>query len=299
MRSVLVFAGLVFTTPMFSQMVRLEADTDDPLLLRFDPEFIRRNNVRSVSGEISVKREGEPMRSRNDRSHYRFDANGLTNYTNRSFGKPGSGRDTASVMWIHDAYGRPVEQLRNDLNGHFALRDSLDAEGRSIRQTYVRISNLSTDRYQLVRGEETLISEERFTYTTVNDSVRTRTWLNDRGLPYRVRTYHNDRWGYLRLIEDHYLVTGRRGRTTFRYAEKGRLAERIEQPDLNAAATTKYEWRYDAAGNVILCDQYRNGQRVRHSEYLYEEHTMFLKAIITKDDETNLIHIERFTTEKR
>ncbi len=297
-RGVAAIAILIVTQAQ-AQVLVVEPGLNDPMILHFNAAFIRLNNVASISGQASVKRDGEPIRDKSDRSFYSFDRNGSTVFTNNTFGKPGSGRDTASVAWTYDTLGRAIEQLRNDLNGHFAFRDSSDAKGRVVKQVYVRIENLSGDRYNLQRGRETIISEERFTYEDVNDTVLQKTWLNDRGLPYREQFYHTDEWGYLRVIDDHYLITGRRGRVTFRYAEKGRLAERIEQPDLSNPTTTKHIWHYDVAGNVVMGDQYRNEKSIRHIEYLYEASSMFLKATIAKDLETGLIHIMRYTTESR
>ena len=77
------------------------------------------------------------------------------------------------------------------------------------------------------------------------------------------------------------------------------LAERIEQSDLTAPSTRKHIWRYDNAGNVTLCDAWLDDKQTRHSEYLYEEGTLLLKALIAKDMETGLIHITRFTTQRR
>ena len=124
------------------------------------------------------------------------------------------------------------------------------------------------------------------------------TWLNDLGLPYRERIFHTDRWGYLRVIDDRYLVTERRSRISFRYSEHGRLFERIEQADLAASSTVKHVWRYENIGNVISCDKSRDDRVVTHTEYLYEEQTMLLKATLTKDMDTGLIHIMRYTTER-
>jgi hypothetical protein len=208
--------GLVSVIVLFglsaqAQMLCVLPGTEDPLLLHFNAEFIQRNSVANVSGQNSVKRDGEPIREKNERSFYRFDATGRPTYTNTSYGTPGSGRDTASVTWLYNAQGKAEQQLRNDLNGHFMLRDSLDSLGRVVQESYVRIENLSNDRYDLIPGKETVISEEHFAYVHLNDTVLQKTSMNDRGLPYREQLFHTDAWGYLRAIDDHYLITGRHG----------------------------------------------------------------------------------------
>jgi hypothetical protein len=136
-------------------------------------------------------------------------------------------------------------------------------------------------------------------HTAINDTAFSCTWLNELGLPYREQVHQRDRYGYLRIIDDRYLITGRRGRTTFGYDEKGRLAERIQQTDLNKADSTRRTWQYDAAGNVLSGDLWHNDRLREHDEYLYEETTLFLKALITKDEDTKIIHVVRYTTERQ
>ncbi len=299
MRRILGVPLLLITCTSHAQMLLIEPGSDDPAALRFNPAFIFRNHVTAINGEANLKRDGEPIRSKNERTRFEFDGFGRTVFSNSTFGKPGSGHDTATVTFTYDAKGRVTEQLRNDPNGWFALRDELDTLGRATRQSYVRIDNLGIDRYQFVRGTETTISDERFLYAAINDTAWSRTWINDRALPYREQIFHKDRWGYLRGIDDRNLITSHSGRITFRYDEKGHLAERIEQADLSTSASQKRVWRYDAAGNVTLCDAWRDDRHTKHTEYLYEEGTMLLKAVLTKDMDTGLIHIGRYTTERR
>jgi hypothetical protein len=281
-----------------AQMLRIVPDTEDPLILRFDPAFIARNGVKSISGQSHVKRDNEPMRLRNEVTNHRFGPEGRIAHENISFGRRGTGLDTTSVNYVYDAHGALVERLRNDLNGHYMLRNEVDSAGRPVRETYIRIENLGSDRYLLVPGTLTTISDERFAYRTINDTATRKTYFNDRGLPYREQTWSTDRLGYVRTIADHYLITERRGSTTFRYDEKGRLAERIERPDLRETRTTTHTWTYDKADNPLTCDVKHDGRPVRHIEYLYEEHTMLLKAVLTKETDTGMIHVMRYTTQR-
>lgn len=282
-----------------AQMLRVEPGTEDPMALRFNEAFIQRNGILSIEGQGNVKRDGEPIRQKNERAEYRFDLSGRMAYSNTSYGRSSAVMDTSHVTWLYDAKGRPIEQQRNDRSGRFAQRDSLDAEGRILRRTHVRIQGPVTGGYNSPKVTETMISDERFAYAAINDTSERVTWHNDRGLPYREQVFHKDKWGYLRTIEDRNIITGRRGETTFRYDEKGRLAERIERSDLASTTARKHIWRYDNAGNVTLCDAWRDDKQTRHSEYLYEDGTLLLKAIIAKDMETGLIHITRFTAQRR
>lgn len=273
--------------------------TEDPAVTHFNPLFVQRNRIASIVGEQMVKRDNEPMREKKEKYLYRFDEQGRIVYSNNSFGQPGSGRDTASTLFTYDAKGNVVRRLRNDLVGHFAYSVDHDEQGRPLRETYTRIENLNTDRYHLVPGATTEISDEHFRYETVSDTVWKKLYTNYLGLPFREQHFAKDGMGYLRSIEDRYLISNRRSRITFRYDEKGRLAERVEQPDINQPRTMKRTWRYDAAGNVTEGTVWHDDRQVERIEYLYEENTMMLKARLTKDMATGNIHVVRYYAEKR
>ena len=299
MRTTLLLPTLLLAFPAMAQVLLVPADAEDPAELVFNPRFVQRNGIASMTGTTHIKRDGEPMYQRPERLLFRFDEQGRTVYRNTSHGRPGSGRDTSYVMIDFGCHAVPQREFRNDLSGHYALEHELDSLDRPVRSTYTRIENLGTDRYHPVPGQRTEISDERYRYDQPNDSTLRRTYLNDLGLKYREewRVHNGD--GYLVLIEDRYTVSGRRSRTTFRYDEQGHLAERTEQPDLDKPPTKRRTFLYDQAGNLLETDLWHDDRQVSHEEFLYEADTFFLKARIRKDLETGTIHVVRFTTERR
>ncbi|MCW5900199.1 MAG: hypothetical protein KIT10_13105 [Flavobacteriales bacterium] len=298
MKRLLLLPLLTSVTLLPAQVVLIQPGPDDPGELRFNPQFIARNRIHTITGEQSVKRDNRPMLAKPEKHVYRFDEQGRTAYSNHSFGQPGSGRDTASTMFTFDEQGDLVRRLRNDLSGYFGFDVVRDEQGRPVRETFTRIENLSTNRYELRPGAITEISDEHFRYETVNDTVWKRMYINSLGLPYREQTHTSDRLGYLRSIEDRYLVNNRRSRITFDYDEKGRLAGRTEQPDLSQPRTLRRTWKYDAAGNVTDGALFHDDKQINRDEYLYEENGM-LKARLTLDIGTNNIEVLRFRTERR
>lgn len=290
---------LLLPATVVAQMLRVVPSDREAEHPPWDAAFMQRNGVSTITGVPSVKPDGRPMRELQVRSLYRFDAAGRLIDANTSHGRPGTGLDTTSEAWTYDADGRAVAQLRTDLAGHYLLETVLDSLGRPVSETYVRVANTGPDRYRFQPGERTVISDERYTYRTESDTAWVREYRNNLGLPYREQRHAYDQWGYLRSIEDRYLVSGRRSRVSFRYDEKGRLAERIVQPDLREARSTMETYRYDPAGNLTTREVYHDDRHVRHEEYLYEEHTMFLKARLTKDLATGQIHVVRYHTERR
>lgn len=298
MKRLLTLLALAAALGAEAQVLLIQPGTDEPGELRFNPQFIARNRITSMVGEQSVKRDNRPMLARPEKHVYRFDEQGRTIYANHSFGQPGTGRDTASTMFTFNEQGALVRRLRNDLSGYFGYDVVRDEQGRAVRETFSRIENLSTDRYELKPGTITEISDEHFRYETVNDTVWKRVYINSLGLPYREQVHTSDSLGYLRSIEDRYLVNNRRSRITFGYDEKGRLAERTEQPDLAQPRTIRRTWKYDAAGNVTDGALFHDDRQINRDEYLYEESGM-LKARLTLDLATNNIEVLKFRAERR
>lgn len=290
---------MAIPTAAHAQALVVLPDAADPDALHFNEAFIARNKVASITGERMLKRDGQPMRTEAARYLYRFDAQGRMTYSNNSFGNPGTGRDTTSVSYMYDSAGNLSERLSNDLAGHFAYRTEFDATGRPTRETYARIENLGTDRYQLVPGARTEISDEQFRYATINDTCWRKTYYNYLDLPYREETFTRNKLGYLLLVEDLYLISQRRSRISFGYDEHGRLATRTDQRDLEKPDVVRRTWQYDAAGNILSSELWHNELQKHREEYLYEEQSMLLKARLRKDMDTGNIHVIRYRTELR
>jgi hypothetical protein len=299
MRYGLLVLAAILCAAVQAQMLRVDPVVHDDGSIVFNEQFIARNGITAITGERMVKRDNEPMRTRPERYRFRFDADGRISYSNTSYGRPGSGRDTSQVMYKRDAEGHVVELLRNDPNGLYSIRHTLDSAGRSIRETYARVENLGRDRYDVVPGERTEINDEHFRYEIMGDSAWKRITVNHLGLPYREQTYTRNDLGYLVRIEDLYLISNRRGLIRFTYDDKGRLVERTSQPDLGSPGMQRRTFSYDAVGNVLESDLYHDDRHVHHEEFLYEEGTMLVKARLTKEVDTGVIHVVRYRTERR
>ncbi len=298
-RLVPLLSALLLAGSACAQTLLITPQTGDMSELQFNPLFIQRNGITTIIGDQMVKRDGQPMREKKEKYLYRFNNAGLPVYSNNSFGQPGTGRDTASTTYTYDTAGRIMRRLRNDLAGHFAYENELDEHGRIVRETYTRVENLGTDRYDLIPGKVTAISDEHFRYEVLSDTITRKFFTNNHGLPFREQLFVKDEMGYLKRVEDRYLISNRRSLITFRYDEKGRLAERVEQPNMDEPRTIKRVWRYDTAGNVIEGELWHDDRQIDREEYLYDEQTMVLKARLTKDLASGVIHVVRFTTERR
>lgn len=272
---------------------------DDTHTIQFNPTFIKSNRITTILGKQMVKRDNEPMRPKGSSYYYRFDEKGHTVYSNNAFGHPGSGRDTASITYTYDEADRVTQRMRNDLGGHYSYTIDYGVHGLPERETYSRIENLGTDRYNVIPGEVTVISDERYRYAMQSDTLTKKIFLNNLDLPYREQLLAKDKNGYLLTIEDVYLMSNKRARITFTYDDKGRLAERLEQPDIGWLHSKKHTYTYDNVGNLMRAILWKDNVQKEITEYLYEEVSMTLSARITKDMETGHMNIVKYVTERK
>ena len=73
MRILLLWLGILLAPHAGAQVLLVPADADDPADLVFNPRFVQRNSIASMTGTTHIKRDGEPMYQRPERLHFRFD----------------------------------------------------------------------------------------------------------------------------------------------------------------------------------------------------------------------------------
>ena len=70
---------------LHAQVLRVEAGTEDPALLHFNEVFIQRNGILGIEGQGNVKRDGEPIRQKNEHFAYSFDTAGRVALSSASY----------------------------------------------------------------------------------------------------------------------------------------------------------------------------------------------------------------------
>lgn len=276
----------------FAQQLLVVPENDAAELV-WNEKFIARNSIAEITGKLSAKRDGEPIIPQRERYLYKFDLFGRTIYSNTSFGRPGTGSDTASVHFEYDSSGRIIRKMRTDLNGHFEYNMERDSLHRVIRNTYSRIQNLNTDRYLLKPGEITEIYDERFSYQRSGSDLLKRIHLNDQGLPYREDLFRYNENGYLIEVENVYLISRKRTSEQFAYDNRGRLTQRILHSNRNKKPTRNV-FTYDSVGNLVKREVWSGEIKTTKEEFLYNTDTALLSARLTQDVQTGVIRIVKF-----
>jgi hypothetical protein len=263
----------------------------------FNPDFIRRNDIRRIEAPISTKREMDRVRRSGTEHYYEFDKKGRLQRQYETYVHSDTVRDTTFIDYEYGPEGRIQRIRRNDLHGFYAYDYSYDEKGRIQKERYLRIENEGPSRYEFNPGKSYVIDEERYEYRKPNDSMLIQDYYNSQDRIYRRRIHYRDSLGYLQKVSSRYMITHKRGLTKYDYDEKGRVIERIEDPDRSDGTKERYVFEYDEVGNLLVRDVYRDDSLKLHHEYLYRDSTMLLDAEIRKNEETLLITITRFKYE--
>lgn len=267
---------------------------DEPF---FNEDFIRRNDIRKIQAKISTKREMDRIRNSGTEHYYEFDRKGRLQRQYETYVHHDTVRDTTFIDYRYDMDGRIQRVRRNDLHGFYAYEYRYDEQDRVKKERYLRIENEGPSRYDFDPGESYVIDEERYVYREPNDTMLIQDYYNSQDRIYRRKIHYRDTLGYLQRVSSRYMITHKRGETRYSYDEKGRVIERIEDPDVSDTTKERYRFGYDEVGNLVERNIYRNDALKFHHEYLYRDSTMLLDAEIKKEEETMLITIKRFEYE--
>jgi len=286
------FLSLFFLIESCSAQQLLLLPEQNPNELHWNPVFMQRNSIAQIHGDISVKREGQRIINKPEKYLYKFDQAGQTAYRNTSYGKPGTGIDTTFVQFEYDENGKLLRELSTDVGGHFEKVNTYDSTGLLATQTYGRVANLNTNRYDLKPGERTEISDERYRYER-SEKLLKKTYYNDRELPFREVRFHYDDDGYLMQIEHISLMSRKRRIEQFTYDDKGRLKQRLKHSD-TGKPSKRTVYTYDSVNNIVKREVFIGQTQTIHEEYLYDLNSGLLDARLTKDLETGVIRIVKY-----
>ncbi len=281
----------------WSQVILFDKGIPDEHPSYFNPEFIRNNTIKAVLGEISIKREMQPITSKGVVVQYQFDRSGKLVEKLNTFKLPNGEIDTSAEAYAYNSIDEMIKKSNFERSGFSSVRYLYDSNKRVVGEEYFRGSNTTAFRYKIEKGPSTKVKTEKFEYVVMNDSSIRKIYLNTQGVPYKETSTTRNNFGSLSFEETLYLSISRGSKTRFKYDFEGRLIEINRNENLFKNREIKYVYEYDEMGNVLREKKTVNGKLVRSREFIYEVDSLLLKAELSKDEELNVITITRFRYE--
>lgn len=260
----------------------------------FNTEFIRNNKIRIIQGKIASKREGEAVQERDQFYHYEFDRNGRLSVMMSTFSLSSYSRDTTIIRYEYDSKGNLITKRRNDLYGFYAYYYEYDSLGRVTKETYAREENAGPDRYNFILGKQFIISYETFSYHKFSPKQLVKKYYNNYGRQYQEKFYYYNDLGYLTEEITRLTLSGKESKTSYAYNENGQLSQKSEISYIFGYNAKSNNYKYDQVGNLLEEEIFHNDKQVLLRSLLYEP-TLLLQAQVTKDQETGIIYIIKYS----
>ena len=281
---------LLFVTNFsFSQMLdnsKGETFSKTPF---FNTAFIKLNKVERITGYYSSKAELESITKSNNIYVYQFNQNGelIKEFKTKD-------NDTIVSQYDYDKDGNLSQIRKSDKYGFHAYHLKYDSLHRLISQEYRRDINKSTNKTNFELEKSYYISSEFYRYENTSIGLK-KLYYNSKNKIFKTEFFYRDQDGYL-LKQDHQLKTGSgRGITTYKYGNKGLLTSKFTETHIIGKTTTKMVFEYDEFENILAQHHYRNGTYLTEYQIIYNDKTLLLSAILTRDVTLNFITILKFT----
>ena len=264
---------------------------DDPF---YNSAFIKTNQVKSIHGIISTKKELSAIKKTNQVIHFEFNEKGELIKQYKSV-KRHKKIDTTFTMYSYSDLGGLVTKRTNDAHGFYSYNYGYNKQNQRIKKTYCRDENVSENKNNFVLGKQYTIINETYSYKLSSNTLLKNIY-NNNGRIYEKHEFTYDSLGYLIKINKKLLINNKKSSEEYEYNEHGLIKSVSTFKVSGQAASTKTTYQYDEFGNLTYIDEYKEGNHQLHKELLYEPSTYMLKALITQDLATNFITIIKFTT---
>ncbi len=261
----------------------------------FNVDFIRQNKIKSITGSVATKREGEAVRQRDQFFYYEFDSLGRISVIMSTFSALGLSTDTTVTRFYYDAQHNLITRRSNDNHGFYSYNYEYDSLGRITRESYCRDENAGPDKYHFIQGQQFVISSETFSYETYSKHQRVKRYYNNYGQLYQEKFSYFNELGYhtediLRLT-----LSGKESKMVYGYDDKGRLNRKSDISYLMGYNEITHTYVYDTFGNLEEENVFRNEKQSTLRSLLYDKNTLLLNAQVMKDFHTELIYIFKYS----
>jgi YD repeat-containing protein len=279
----------------WAQMIRnrnCEAFTEAPY---FDTAFVRKNKIHSILGSTSIKKEMDIIRETDLIQYYEFDAKGRLIKQMYSHHKFNDRLDTTTIMYYYDTKGRLTTRRQNDNYSFYSYNYEYDSAGNIIREVYSRDENCGPSKYAFKLGKQYEITSEKYSYKMKSDGSLAKYYYNSLDRPYMEAIFKSDSLGFIIYESRSFSLTSRMiYEAHYLFNEGGRVSNKKEITDFRNGTGMEYKYGYDDKGNLTEYREVKAGVETIYREILYDEYTGLLRAVLTKDQRTEVIGIVKF-----
>ncbi|MBA3899189.1 MAG: hypothetical protein H0X62_03110 [Bacteroidetes bacterium] len=279
----------------FAQMVNPEQNlfSDEPF---FNPEFIKKNKIKSISTEHFFKPDQEKMHPKGLIIIYEFSPDGNINKRISKYRMPGGDFDTTYIYYEFDQAGRWSIKRTIDNFGFYSLTFIHDEKGNVIEEVLSRELNATASKGNFILSKQYHMGSEKYEIDYITSNFFKKRFLNNIGKPFKEIAYALNDKG--KVIEETgtFLTTRMLERKTYKYDANNRLVEKTEYSDASKQAELLYEYKYDEKSNLVEIKKLRNSLPLLVTDFMLDERS-FIIAKLSRDNAAKMIDVIKFSYE--
>lgn len=273
---------------LFAQMVDNERGfvwTDIPF---FNPSFIKEQKIQSIVGRYSFKNPGERMYESDASRGYFFDEEGRLIKTFDTRPQPGF-YDTIFQYYRYNNRNQLIYYSEGNKKIYTYTLYQYNDSGQLVEsECYNQVVMLDGD------YESVLKKKESYRYQ-VEGQDTTRITRNSYDIPFlTTKTYYNQE-GQVYQIDERFITNGQGSSEYYSYDERGDLISKAFQKTRNPQIHLRFTFQYDDNGNVLEKKVYTPAEIAREVQFVYNDESGRLTAILEQENDNNKILILRLS----
>lgn len=259
----------------------------------FNTQFIKNNNIKSITGSISSKKSGDIIRSNGTNYYYQFKTDGrLSNQLSSYFS--GGVKDTSTIYYKYNSKGKLSTKRKSDSYGYSSHHYKYDNTNNISTQTYCREENKFNSKSNFELKKEYIIVIDSFSYQRINNEQTKKTFYNSYGKKFKEQINYYDKLGYLTEEYTKFIIGNNKKKLTYKYNENGQLFKKNSYLNIAQNKKTTEIYSYDEIGNVLDIKYFNNDIHKSTKQFLYDKKTLLLSAMIIEDISTQLLQIIKY-----
>ncbi|MBD3637815.1 MAG: hypothetical protein HUJ25_10710 [Crocinitomicaceae bacterium] len=255
----------------------------------FNPEFIKKHQVKSFRGTYATKFDHDIIRPNSDSFVYEFDR--LGQLVRKYKIKMG---DTLLSTYIYDYRGNVLIHRETNKYGYYEYRYAYDKRDRVTEMEVRRDSRTTQNKLSFELDESSTVAIEKYEYIALEGLDYKKICYNGAGRVYRNEFYYFNEDGRLAKKESALHNGSGRSEVNYFYDAKGRVEEVKTISKATKTHIKKKLFAYDDEDNVLSRHIYRNDKLLSEEQLVYFEDSKLLKAIISREANQAMLTILQF-----
>ncbi|MBK9190357.1 MAG: hypothetical protein IPM77_02050 [Crocinitomicaceae bacterium] len=250
---------------------------------------MRTHQIHTIKGSILSKADHDVLRETNHATYYKFNKFGELTFEYKTVLN-----DTIFTLYVYDERSNLIIKRTADKFGFESCHYRYDSQNRLISKEVRIQSNTGQDKYLHVPDESFLQRTEKYEYVELGTDSYKKNYLNNSGTIYREEFFYFDDKN--RLIRQEAYQKSGSGKSVLEvfYNENGQLIEKKATSSVMENYSTSYQYEYDESGNIYAMKFYENDVYKTEFQFVYDSESGYLKAIISRDVETQRMTIVKY-----